>query len=195
MPRTDRSSERRSEFVPILAGAFSDLGFRRATTAELARRCDVQENILYRLWPDKRAMFIAAIEYIYDLSVAKWEQLLAGNGDPSGKSAAERVLDYESEHHGEFGLYRIIFAGLMETDDAQIRAALRRMYGRYQAFVERRVGEHRGGDGDGADLAAWAIIGLGTVTSIARDLGLLDAGDRQRLWQEMGRVLLKDGEK
>ena len=49
-------AERRAEFIPILANAFAELGYRRATTAELARRCDVQENILYRLWPDKRSM-------------------------------------------------------------------------------------------------------------------------------------------
>lgn len=198
MSATQRATERRQALVPVLARAFAELGYRRATTAELARRCDVQENILYRLWPDKRAMFIAAIEHIYDLSTQKWEDLLAGGGGRSGASAAERVLEYESEHHGEFGLYRIVFAGLTETDDEQIRQALRRMYGRYQAFIERRVAEHRGqpagrrkGRRAGEDLTAWAIVGLGTVTSIARDLGLIAPRDRKRLWNEVGRVLLE----
>ena len=76
----------------------------------LARRCGVQETILYRLWPDKKAMFIAAIEWVYDLSTRTWEDLLAGGA--AKKSAAERLLDYEATHHGEFGLYRIVFAGV-----------------------------------------------------------------------------------
>jgi AcrR family transcriptional regulator len=150
----------------------------------------VQENILYRLWPDKRAMFVAAIDYVYDLSTEKWEALLAGADRDT--SAAERILEYESKHHGEFGLYRIVFAGLTETDDDQVRAALRRMYGRYQEFIERRIGEHRG-DARGADLAAWAIVGLGTVSSIARDLGLMDAAARRRLWKQVGPTLLEGG--
>ncbi|MEM8884499.1 MAG: TetR/AcrR family transcriptional regulator [Planctomycetota bacterium] len=188
------SQERKQELIPVLARAFSELGFRRATTAELARRCEVQENILYRLWKDKRAMFVDAIEYVYDLSAQLWEELLAENGD--GRTAAERVLACEAEHHGEFGLYRIIFAGLMETDDEEIRQALRRMYGRYQSFVQRRLEEHRAEKGGkmkrvGADLSAWAILGMGTVTSIGRDLGLLSNDDRRRLWEQIGRVLIE----
>lgn len=197
MSRPDRTHERQRELIPVLARAFAELGYRRATTAELARRCEVQENVLYRLWPDKRAMFIAAIEHVYDLSTQMWEKLLAAQGGNDGASAAERMLEYESEHHGEFGLYRIIFAGLTESDDEEIHQALRRMYGRYQAFIERRVSEHRGGSAAakrgraGPDLTAWAIVGLGTVTSISRDLGLLSAKDRKRLWEQMGRVLLE----
>lgn len=38
MPRPSRREEQRKELLPILARAFADLGFRRATTAELARR-------------------------------------------------------------------------------------------------------------------------------------------------------------
>ncbi|MHC4960192.1 MAG: TetR/AcrR family transcriptional regulator [Planctomycetota bacterium] len=196
MPKSapDRAAERRREFLPLIARAFAELGYRRATTAELAGRCDVQENILYRLWPDKRAMFIAAIEYVYDLSSEKWEALLAGTDASAGSSAAERILKYEAEHHGEFGLYRIVFAGLTEMDDDQIRAALRRMYGRYQEFIERRVKEHRGGArGTQPGLAAWAIVGLGTVSSIARDLGLMDAAARRRLWKQVGPILLENG--
>ncbi|MHC4408254.1 MAG: TetR/AcrR family transcriptional regulator [Planctomycetota bacterium] len=193
MPRPDRTSERQRELIPIIARAFAELGYRRATTAELGRRCEVQENILYRLWPDKRAMFIASIEHVYDLSTQMWEKLLAAGDEHSRSSAAERILAYESEHHGEFGLYRIVFAGLTETDDEQIRGALKRMYGRYQAFIERRVREHRGGgEGPSPDLVAWAIVGLGTVTNISRDLGLLSAADRKRLWDQVGRVLLAD---
>ena len=43
------------------------------------------------------------------------------------------MLTYESEHHGEFGQYRIVFAGLNEVDDPEIRAALREMYKRYNS--------------------------------------------------------------
>ncbi len=68
MARPNQADSRRKELMPIVTGAFSELGYRRTTTAELAKRCGVRENILYRLWPDKKAMFVASIEYVYKLS-------------------------------------------------------------------------------------------------------------------------------
>lgn len=192
MPRPNQTAERRREFLPIIAGAFSELGYRRATTAKLAERCRVRENILYRLWPDKKAMFIAAIDYVYEHSVEVWARLLEEPGGDS--SAAERLMEYESHHHGEFGLYRIVFAGLSETDDADIRAALAAMYRRYQKFIVSRVRDHRAnGNGAGfpdASLVGWAVIGLGTVASITRELGLVSDRQRRRLLAEVGRELL-----
>jgi len=76
MARPSQITEKRREMLPIVARVFAELGYRRTTTAELAQRCGVQENILYRLWPDKKAMFIAAIGYVYDLSVGIWNRLL-----------------------------------------------------------------------------------------------------------------------
>lgn len=188
MARPNRSIERRAELLPAIARTFAELGFRRTTTAELAARCEVQEVVLYRLWPDKRAMFIAAIDHVYEVSTVAWERLL---GAADGRSAAERLLDYESTHHGEFGLYRIVFAGLSDTDDGDVRAALVRMYRRFHEFVVRRLREHRGGGTDAA-LAplAWALLGMGTISSIGKELGLLTPAQRRNLWRQVGPLLL-----
>ncbi len=242
MPRPNQTAQRRKELQPILAQTFAELGYRRTTTAELSRRCGVRENILYRLWADKKAMFIAAIAYVYDSSLAIWEKLLADGGDQ--RAAAERLLDYESKHHGEFRQYRIVFAGLSETDDPEVRAALAGMYRRYQRFIQRQLARAASADetrmrerpderssvaappatgrderdaatsqrdphsaaerreatvtssspaeSDRADsaLRAWAIIGLGTVANIGRELGLLGPRERQRLFREVGRILV-----
>lgn len=192
MSRPNQSSGRRLELVPVLARTFAELGYRRTTTAELGQRCGVRENILYRLWTDKRAMFIAALDYVYELSAETWDELLAQADERV--SPAELILDYESTHHGEFGLYRIVFAGLSETDDPEIAEAMRRLYAHFQGFIRKQVKAHRESAAvplstDPA-LVAWAIVGLGTVANIGRELGLLSAGARQRLVAEIGRALL-----
>ncbi len=191
MPRPDHSAERREELRPILAEVFAEMGYRRATTAELARRCGLRENVLYRLWPDKRAMFIAAIEHVYELSVETWKGLLQ-EIRPADTSTAERLLAYEAQHQGEFGFYRIVFAGLNETDDPEIRRALRDMYSSFQRFIETQVRAHRGEQDRGPDasLAAWAIIGLGTVANIGRELELLGRNRRRDLVRGVGQILL-----
>ncbi|MGB2988314.1 MAG: TetR/AcrR family transcriptional regulator [Phycisphaerae bacterium] len=192
MPRPNQTAQRRKQLVPVIARAFAELGYRKATTAELAHRCGVRENILYRLWPDKKAMFVAAIEHVYELSANTWRKLL--NETTGNASAAERLLRYESEHYGESGLHRIIFVGLGETDDPEIRDALRKMYGRFHRFIRGQVAAHRNGAGSSGSpdgtISAWAIVGLGNVANIGRELGLLTGPARKRMLGEAGRLLL-----
>jgi AcrR family transcriptional regulator len=194
MARPSLVAEKRKELLPVVARAFAEMGYRRTTTADLARRCGVRENILYRLWPDKKAMFVAAIDYVFDLSVETWAKLL--EQPVRRQSAARKLLEHEASHHGELGLYRIVFAGLSETDDREIREALGRMYEHFQKFIREQIEEHRKGL-DGGDRgkvtsmsAAWAVIGLGTVANIGRELGLMDDADRRRLMEQAGRCLL-----
>ncbi|HZJ71772.1 MAG TPA: TetR/AcrR family transcriptional regulator [Planctomycetota bacterium] len=195
MARPSRLTEKRRELLPVVAQAFAELGFRRASTAELARRCGVAELILYRLWPDKKAMFLAAIDHVFERSLSAWTMELADR--PAGDDALSALIAYESRHHGEHGLYRIVFAGLGECDDPQVRAALRRMYLRFHRFVAGQVEaggspparSRAAGAALPAELAAWGLIGLGTVTNIVHELGLLGAGARQELFQSVARRL------
>jgi AcrR family transcriptional regulator len=191
MARPSLVAQRRREFAPVLADAFAELGYRRATTAELAQRCGLAENVLYRLWPDKRAMFVAAVEHVFAASEADWSRITAEDAD---ESTAERLLEHEAAHHGDQGLHRIIFAGLSETDDPEIAAALQRVFRSFHRFVKQQISGHRapgvGDDAPSADLAAWALIGLGTVAGIGRDLGLMGDRRRKKLFREVGQVLL-----
>lgn len=191
MPRPNESADRRRALLPIIARTFAECGYRRATTAELAGRCRIPENVLYRLWPEKKAMFIAAIGYVYELSAATWARLLT---DPAGgPTHAERILAHEARHHGEFSHYRIVFAGLTEADDPDVRAALADMFQRFTRLLEREIRAHResraGGMPDAA-LAAWAVVGLGTIANIVRELGLFDDRQRSRFIAEVGHYLL-----
>jgi len=193
MPRPNRSAERREELLPILAEAFAQAGYRKATTAELARRCGVQETILYRLWDDKKAMFLAAIDHVFERSLSVWDALLVGSG-PKG-TGAERILAHEATHHGEFGLYRVLFTGLDEVDDDEVRRHLRATYRRFQRYIRDRIVEHRASrgirSGVDPDAAAWAVLGLGTISSIGREVGLLSSAARRELLSEVGRTLLE----
>ncbi|MCU0862402.1 MAG: TetR/AcrR family transcriptional regulator [Planctomycetes bacterium] len=192
MGRPNQSEARRAELLPIVAAVFAELGYRRTTTAALAARCAVQETILYRLWPDKRAMFLAAIEHVVQHAETIWARRAAAR--PATMTAAEAVLEHEAVHLGEFGLYRILFAGLSETDDADVAEALRSAYRRFHAFLLARLREHRDEQPNAAlppaELSAWALIGLGTVVNIGRELELLPKGRRTDLLRQVGRQLL-----
>ena len=176
MGRPDGSAERRRRMLPELCLAFQDLGYHRATTASIARRLGVRENVLYRLWPDKKAMFLAALRHVRDLALATWTER---GGTPF---SLLRALDYEAGHVGRFGNYRILFAALSEPDDHEIRSAVREVYRDFHAFIARRAGR-----GENAALIAWGLIGLGTASTLARELGLASPRRRGALLRRVGR--------
>ncbi len=195
MARPNLSNQRRAELVPVLARAFAELGYRRATTAALAERCGLRENQLYRLWPNKKAMFLASIDYLYEYTAEIWSRLLNEEDDIS---PAERILNWEGEHRGETGLHRITFAGLNEADDPEVREALKRMYRKFHRFIIGQVKAHRetagSADHPDATLTAWSVIALGMMTNITHELGLLNSKAQGKLFQEVGRLLLEGGD-
>lgn len=184
--------------LPLVARAFAELGYRRATTATLARRCGVRENVLYRAWPNKKAMFIASIEFVWEYSIAEWQPLLAQSaGDPA--RATRRILEYEAAHHGELGLHRLVYTGLSEADDPDIAAALRRMYRGFQTFITTQVAQvrknsrptKRSQSQPDDDVTAWALVGLATVANIGRELKLITERERSALYTRVGSLLLE----
>jgi AcrR family transcriptional regulator len=199
MPNPSKSPERRERFTPLIADAFIELGYRGTTSAELASRCGVRENQLYRVWPTKKAMFLDAVEYVHRATMRAWEAIAAERGGAGAGSIAERILAHQAANHGRMRLYRIVFAALTE-DDPDIRAALRNVYRRFHDFIVPRIEEHRAtGRGNGRarkgaapapESAAWSLIGLGMIVDLQRELDLLPNERRRPLMEEVGRVLL-----
>jgi AcrR family transcriptional regulator len=172
---------------------FSEWGYHRTTTAELARRCQVRENILYRLWRDKKAMFLAAIDDIFERRMERWGQILAEK--PNVQQAADAMVAYEAKHLGEFGFYRVVFTALVEADDPEIREATRRMYRRFHQRIRKLIDSRREGtDADAelaADTTAWAMIGLATVSNIIRELDLLRPKQREAAFAQIATYLVQ----
>jgi len=190
--RPSKADERRQKLLPLVAEAFSELGYRRATTAELASRCGVQEIALYRLWPDKKVMFVAAIDFLFVRRMEKWQSAL--DKADRGKSRVSRLIELTGKDLGEQGLYRIIFAALSETDDPDVKQALQRLYRRYHERIESEVARHReicgAQDVPQDDDTAWVLIGLVAFMNIALDLKLMSARKRQQLFSTTATFLL-----
>ncbi len=192
MARPSQTEEQSKKLLPILCAVFSELGYRRTTTAELARRCDVRENILYRLWPDKKAMFLAAIDDIFRSRAEVWSEILADH--PAPEQAVERIIEYESHHQGESGFYRVVFTALTEIDDDDIRVAVVGMYKRFHKLVCRQFETgHGSGDlqsGLPTEMAAWGLLGLATISNIIRELKLLPPRQRERMFATVAKCLV-----
>jgi AcrR family transcriptional regulator len=195
VPRPSQIDEQRKRLLPIVCQVFSEWGYHRTTTAELAKRCKVRENILYRLWRDKKAMFLAAIDDVFQRRAETWGQILAER--PTTKRAAEAMVAYEAKHQGEFGFYRVVFTALVEADDADIRKAITGMYRRFHERIRKLIETNREGRkspaGLSADATAWAMIGLATVSNIIRELELLRPRQREDMFARTATCLIQGG--
>jgi AcrR family transcriptional regulator len=194
MARPSQRDQKRNELLPVVSEAFSELGYHRATTAELAARCGIQENVLYRLWTDKQEMFIASIEFLRRSRLKMWNDF--ASADEAVHSTAERMLESEAQQVGELKLHRLIFAALAETDDPRIKHAVRQMYRQYQRALTKAISAHRQKKDKSlpsAGLSAWAAIGLVTVINIIAELDLVSRRERKQLFSDVAGYLL-DGE-
>ena len=195
MANPSKIEDRRRQFTPLVAAAFIELGYRGTTTAELAQRCGVRENVLYRIWPTKKAMFLDAVEYVFTATMNAWDGVTRDKA--LGKTVAERILRNQADYQGRLRLYRIVFAGLTE-DDPEIKNALRDVYRRLHGFISQQIEGHRAryrrSGGPAAELTAWAMIGLASVVDMQRELEILPVADRKRIMKEVGMALL-DGPK
>lgn len=192
MPRPSRIHEQRRELLPVVADVFAELGYRGTTTRILAKRCGVEQMILYRLWDGKRAMFSAAIDFLFERRMGEVADVLKGRR--SGKGVEDRLIDHFAGHMKAGGLYRLVFAALAEADNPGVRAAMERMYRNFQGFVEGHVRARRGRKpGRGAPPAqdtAWAIMGLATMLNILTHLNMTTSGERRRVFSRVVRYLL-----
>ncbi len=195
MARPSQIDEQRKRLLPTVCEVFSELGYHRTTTAELARRCEVRENILYRLWEDKKAMFLAAIDDIFQDRAERWSEVLSQR--PTPEQSIKALVAYEAKHMGEFGFYRVVYTALVEADDPDICEAITSMYRRFHELILEVINASReGGEeshGLSADATAWAMIGLASASNIIRELELLRPKQREAMFVAAAKYLIEGG--
>jgi AcrR family transcriptional regulator len=80
------SAEVRSQILSAAVALFAERGYGDATTREIARRADVAEQVLFRIYPTKQALFDAAVVEPFDGFLSRYtERWLAAptpGGDP-----------------------------------------------------------------------------------------------------------------
>ncbi len=166
------ASKRREQLLDCAAEVFSNAGYARATTAQLAKAAGVTEPIIYRHFESKRDLFVALIERTARQTMEKWEQHLANADDPGQRL---RVLLGDNPMVSEWGrnAYRVILQAISEVDDQLIHGAIRSHLKTLHAFLmdelDHAQQEHRVTKRFSSEIMAWLLIqaGLG--------YGVLDA--------------------
>ena len=84
-----RHTPKPDAYLDAARAAILDLGWRRTTLTEVARRAGVSRMTIYRTWPDMTSL-------LADLMTREWGRVVAGTAAPSGEATvadiAERVV-------------------------------------------------------------------------------------------------------
>jgi AcrR family transcriptional regulator len=116
---------------------FATGGFAGTSTEAIARRAGISQPYLFRLYPTKRALFIAATERCFDRVTAAFEGAAAGL---AGDAALEAMgFAYGGLLSDRSSLLAQLHA-YAACDDPAIRAVVQQRFGQLWELVERVSG-------------------------------------------------------
>jgi AcrR family transcriptional regulator len=91
MTKTDKTSvNRKSDIISAAIDVFAEIGYFRATTAQVAERAKISQPYIFRFFPTKEALLLTALE-------VSWERVI---------DSFRKVVDSASPEQLETGLIR-----------------------------------------------------------------------------------------
>ncbi|GAA4875389.1 hypothetical protein GCM10023310_63760 [Paenibacillus vulneris] len=102
MAKGTASANRRTEIVSAAIEVFAEIGYYRATTAQVAERASISQPYVYRFFT-KESLLVEALE-------VSWQRIV---------QAFQRVIDTAAPEQLEIGLIRA-YEGIMESHRSEI---------------------------------------------------------------------------
>jgi AcrR family transcriptional regulator len=131
------AEERRELVLEAALIEFASGGLAGTSTEDVARRAGISQPYLFRLFPTKKALFLALVERCYQRIE---DTFTAAAGDRTGEQALEAMGDAYHQLLEDRTLLLLQMQAYAACDDLDIRAATRAGYKRLWALVERVSG-------------------------------------------------------
>lgn len=168
---------RREQILDAAIEVFARTGFRDAATSSIAARLDVSEPTLFRHFPTKRALYLAAIDRSAEVLIAHWRGLAADAGGPMA-ALLEMGRWYFAELQRDSRHLLLRFRSYGEANDPEVGERVRARFREVFAFVRELYDAAR----DAGEIAAdtdtrahtWLFMAIGTLLDGTQILGLRD---------------------
>jgi len=131
------AEERREAVLEAAIVDFSARGLAGTSTEDVARRAGISQPYLFRLFPTKKALFLALVERCYQRIEAAFTQAA---GDRTGEEALDAMGEEYERLLGDRTLLLLQMHAYAACEDPDIRAAARAGFKRLWAMVERVSG-------------------------------------------------------
>jgi TetR/AcrR family transcriptional regulator len=166
--------QRRRLIIESAHVKFAACNYARVGTAELAKAAGISEPALYRYFPSKKELFIAAIKAAGKRLLGIWEMLDSDMVDPLGVIRTIG-LGYYDHLRSRSSVMKLLFQALSEADDEEIRQALQANFPALIHFLEENIeeGKRQGliRQDVNTTVAAWQFMGMGLTLDLIHLLG------------------------
>jgi AcrR family transcriptional regulator len=151
------AEERRIQVVDAAIEEFADAGLAGTSTEAVARRAGISHAYLFRLYPTRRELFLAAIDEAFGRVLRTFQAAAASRPadvSPFAALGASYVGLIEDRHELQFGFHAYAACG-----DEDIRARVRERYLEIFDFVREATG--RPDDEIRLFMATGALLSIG----------------------------------
>src|SRR6266513_2967123 len=132
-----KAGERRESVLATAVTEFAARGLAGTSTEDVARRAGISQPYLFRLFPTKKALFLALVERCYQRIE---EAFVAAAGDKTGDEALDAMGDEYERLLDDRTLLLLQMHAYAACEDPDIRAATRAGFKRLWTLVERVSG-------------------------------------------------------
>lgn len=143
---------------------FARKGFYGTTTHEIAEEAGISQPYLYRLFPNKEAMFAAAVDRVSEVMTATLAAHAANSVESKAVPLAAR--DAYTALISDETVLRFLMHANCAAEEPLVREAVRRCYAKQVHTVERLLGS------DDEAVRRW--FGAGMLENVVNVLGLAD---------------------
>lgn len=166
MPVTRMTAdERRTVVLRSAVAEFALKGLDGTSTEDIAHRAGISQPYLFRLYPSKKALFIAAIEAGFARIIDAFESAAKGLDD---HEALDAIANAYTQLLEDRELLLVQLQAYAACNDAEIRSATRRGFRRMWSTVAGLSGE------SGEKLTTFVAIGMLLNVAAAMDLDEVD---------------------
>ena len=155
------AEERRETVLRAALVEFARGGLEGTSTEKIAHRAGISQPYLFRLFPTKKALFVASVSLCFNRVITAFEQAAEGLEGEDAKVAM-------AEAYGQLIADRSLLMHQLQSyaccDDPDIRTATREGFGRLWAAVERL--------GGGTDDEIRQFFAYGMLWNVAAAMGL-----------------------
>ena len=131
------ATERREMVLEASVAEFAAHGLAGTSTEDVARRAGISQPYLFRLFPTKKALFLALVERCFRRVE---DTFITAAGDRTGDEALEAMGDAYERLLDDRTLLRLQMQAYAACDDPEIRVATRAGFKRLWELIEKLTG-------------------------------------------------------
>lgn len=163
-----KSDERRRAVVAAAVEAFAHKGFYGTTTHEIAERVGISQPYLYRLYPNKQALFAAAVDHVSVVMTRTLTEHQSADGERTPEEALAAARDAYAALVADRTILRFLMHANCAAGEPLVGQAVRECYAKQVTTVQGLLGD---------DDAVRQWFGAGMLDNVAAVLGLADVDE------------------